>query len=85
MRRSAQFALQENEVENALQFVRDCLAEFTPKRDTTKVTMVLGEIIGSMVEHGSDDGTLRVSVQKAFGRTWVEVNAPPFICRRSGI
>ena len=76
MRRSAQFALQKNEIENALQFVRDCLAQFTPKRNTTKITTVLGEIIGSMVEHGCDNGILRVSVQKAFGRTWVEINAP---------
>lgn len=76
MRRSAQFALQKNEVENALQFVRDCLAEFTPKRNATKITTVLGEIIGSMVSHKSEEGILRVSVQKAFGRTWVEVNAP---------
>lgn len=76
MRKSAQFDLQEVEVEHVLQFVRDCLAQFNPQRDTTKVLTVLGEIVGSMVEHKGDGGLLRLSVQKAFGRTWVEINAP---------
>lgn len=76
MRRSAQFALRENEVENVLQFVRDSLTQFVPKRNTTKILAVLGEIIGSMVDHGSEGGVLRISVQKSVGRTWVEINAP---------
>lgn len=76
MRKSAQFNLEEQEIENAIQFVRDCLAVFTPKRDTTKTTTVLEEIVRSMVAHSDHDGILRVSVQKSFGRTWVELNAP---------
>ncbi len=76
MRKSAQFKLEEQEIGNAIGFVRDCLAEFVPKRDTTKTATVLEEIIRSIVAHGNDDGILRVSVQKSFGRTWVELNAP---------
>ncbi len=76
MRRTAEFALDNVEVTNASDFIRQCLRAFNPQRNTAKTTLIALEAIESLIAHGRGVGRLRVSVQKLFGRTTIELSAP---------
>ncbi|MBE5847053.1 MAG: dicarboxylate/amino acid:cation symporter [Lachnospiraceae bacterium] len=76
MRKTAEFAIDNNEVGAAAEFIRQCLHAFNPQRNTAKTTLIALEAIESLIAHGRNTGKLRVSVQKLFGRTTIELGAP---------
>ncbi|MCR4705930.1 MAG: dicarboxylate/amino acid:cation symporter [Lachnospiraceae bacterium] len=76
MRKAAEFALDNNEVGNAAEFIRQCLRTFNPQRNTAKTTLIALEAIESLIAHKRGTGKLWVSVQKLFGRTTIELSAP---------
>ena len=77
MRKSAVFALQEQEIGNAAGFVQQCLEEAgINSSDSMKSTLIAEEAIGSLVAHASSEGSLHVSVRKMLGNITVEMSAP---------
>ena len=78
MRRVSQFAIEEREVGKAAQFILESLKLFVPQRDNTKTLLIARDAIESLIKHSNGKGSLRISLQKPFGRTTIEMSAPGY-------
>lgn len=78
MRRVSQFALEESEIGKAAQFILESLKLFVPQRDNTKTSLIARDAIESLIKHSNGKGSLRISLQKPFGRTTIEMSAPGY-------
>ena len=77
MRKTITFALKEQEIGNAAKFVQDTLKEYgIPVKDSMKSTLIAEEAIGSLVSHGTGEGSLRLSMRKRLGNIKIEMSAP---------
>ena len=77
MRKSAVFALNMEEIENATVFVQQSLKECgIDSKEAIKGTLVAEEAIGSLVTHGVENENVHVRVRRLLGDIIVEMSAP---------